>query len=628
MLLAIALASGLAATAQAHHPGLDRESAPVCEGRASGGQGPLPLDPFIQHGALAALCGGTHTQMPRTTHMTSPAYPEPVAGHAPTSAQRAAESTPTRVGPVDDESTRDEDQREDDQPRTRPAVELPPETPAEIRTAATSDTPVADWSIAMALAYWTSPAVLAQRALVKSYDYRIPEARAAYGPQLDYQLMLGWQRDRDDPSAIQRQLGQLTPTISRGVSNSALAVLTMPLFTFGRNAAAERNAAAQRGFQKQLLRQTEQTAFYDAVAAYTGLIRDRAAVAIARDNLTALDQELLDNRTRMKLHEITATDLQLVETRVEEAHAQLYAAQSAQGSSEATFVQKIGVRADPALGPPAAMPMSVRTLEDAYAYAEAHSPVILAAHERERVSRAGVASARANLMPRVDLRAQALYASESPYNNTARYNEEIASVVISGPIFESGIRRTQIADAVAANDSDWRLIDGATRDTRAAIAASWNDWLAQTAAAARYARAAVAAQKAYDGALIQEREGQITTFDVLQIALEVLTVRSGANQATAAATSDVARVMALIGALEPGTMLPGQATYDDTRHLDKVRHSDDLPLITPLLRALDILTLPPVHARANRDPADATAVPAAVLADPPAPTIAGAPQRR
>ena len=628
MLLAIALASGLAVTVQAHHPGLDREFAPMCERRASGGQGPLPLDPFIQHGALAALCGGTHTQMPRTTHMTSPAYPEPVAGHAPTSAQRAAESTPTRVGPVDDESTRDEDQREDDQPRTRPAVELPPETPAEIRTAATSDTPVADWSIAMALAYWTSPAVLAQRALVKSYDYRIPEARAAHGPQLDYQLMLGWQRDRDDPSAIQRQLGQLTPTISRGVSSSALAVLTMPLFTFGRNAAAERNAAAQRGFQKQLLRQTEQTAFYDAVAAYTGLIRDRAAVAIARDNLAALDQELLDNRTRMKLHEITATDLQLVETRVEEAHAQLYVAQSAQGSSEATFVQKIGVRADPALGPPAAMPMSVRTLEDAYAYAEAHSPVILAAHERERVSRAGVASARANLMPRVDLRAQALYASESPYNNTARYNEEIASVVISGPIFESGIRRTQIADAVAANDSDWRLIDAATRDTRAAIAASWNDWLAQTASAARYARAAVAAQKAYDGALIQEREGQITTFDVLQIALEVLTVRSGANQATAASASDVARVMALIGALEPGTMLPGQATYDDTRHLDKVRHSDDLPLITPLLRALDTLTLPPVHARANRDPADATAVPAAVLTDPPAPTIAGAPQRR
>ena len=508
-------------------------------------------------------------------------------------ASPARATAPALVGPVDDDDgPRDEESRDEDAVRTRLAVELPPETPAAIRTAATGDAPIADWTLALALAYWTSPAVLAQRSLVKSYDYRIPEARAAYGPQLDYQLMAGWQRDRDDPTALQRQLGQLTPSLNHGFSNSAMVILTMPLFTFGRNAAAERNAAAQRGFQKQVLRQTEQTAFYDAVAAYTGLIRDRASVAIARDNLTALDQELRDNRVRLKAHEITATDLELVETRVEEAHAQLYAAQSAAASSEATFVQKIGARADPTLGAPAAMPMPAHTLEDAYAYAEAHSPIILAAHERERVSRAGIASAKASLMPRVDLRAQALYASQSPYDNYARYNEEIASVVISGPIFHSGALHSQIADAVAANDSDWRLIDAATRDTRAMIAAAWNDWLAQTASAARFAHAAVAAQKAYDGALIQEREGQITTFDVLQIALEVLTVRSGANQAAAAATSDVAQIMALTGAMEPGTMLPGQTTYDDTRHLDKVRHSDDLPLLTPLLRALDTLTLP------------------------------------
>jgi outer membrane protein len=483
--------------------------------------------------------------------------------------------------------------------------------------------PVADWDLALALAYWTSPAILAQRALVRSYDYRIPEARAAYGLQLDYQLMLGWQRDRNDPTALQRELGQITPTTNWGFSNSAMAVLTMPLFTFGRNAAAERGAGAQRAFQKQVLRQTEQAAFYEAVAAYTGLIRDRAAVAIARDNLAALDRELRDNRFRLKAREITATDLELVETRVEEARAQLDAAQSAAGSSEATFVQKIGAPAAPALGLPAALPLPVHTLEDAYAYAEAHSPVILAAHERERVSRAAIAAARATLLPRVDFRAQALYASQSPYDNYARYNEEIASVVITGPIFESGIRRSQIADAMAANDSDWRLIDATTRDTRAAIAASWNDWLAQTASAARYAHATLAAQSAYDGALIQEREGQITTFDVLQIALEVLTVRSSANQALAASATDIARIMALTGAMDPGAILPGQATFDDTRHLDKVRHSDDLPLITPLLRALDTLALPPDRASANRDPADAIAVPAAAPAAPPSPASAG-----
>jgi len=527
------------------------------------------------------------------------------------------------IGPVDDQGggARDHADDRDDIPAPRAglAVALPPETPPAIRAAATSDAPVGDWGTALALAYWTSPAVLAQRATVKSYDYRIPEARAAYGLQLNYQVMEGWQRDRDNPTALQQELGQITPATSWGWSNSAMAVLTMPLFTFGRNFAAERSAAAQRAYQKQVLRQAEQQAFYDAVAAYAGLIRDRAGVTIARDNLAAIDQELAGNRIRLKVREITATDLELVKTRAEEAQAQLYAAQAAAASSEATFVQKIGARAETMLGEPAPLPLPVRTLEDAFAYADAHSPVILAAHERERVSRAGITAARASLMPRVDLRAQALYASQSPYDTYARYNEEIASVVITGPIFESGLLRSQISEAIAANDSDWRLIDGASRDTRAAIAAAWNDWLAQKAAAARYASAAVAAQKAYDGALIQQRAGQITTFDVLQVALEVLTVRSNANLAQATATIDVARIMGLIGALEPGAMLPGERLYDDTRHLDKVRHRDDLPLITPLLRALDGVTMPHNRPRDSRDPAEAVTAPAAVLTDPPAP---------
>jgi len=529
----------------------------------------------------------------------------------------AGQATRPLYGPVDDQGGQNEDQ-DDDQPpalRARLAVALPPETPAAVRQAATADAPVGDWTMALALAYWTSPAILAQRALVKSYDYRIPEARAAYGLQLDYQLTQGWQRDLDNPNALQVQLGQTTPSTGRGWSNSAMAVLTMPLFTFGRSFAAERSAAAQRTYQHQVLRSTEQQALFDAISAYAGLIRDRTGVTIATDNVRALDQELQANRTRLAAHEITATDLELIRSRDEEAHAQLYAATATAASSEATWVQKIGARADLTLAPPPPMPLPVRTLEDAYAYAESHSPIILAAHERERVSRAGIASARANLLPRVDLHAQALYASQSPYDASPRYNEEIVSVVVSGPIFESGLRRTQIADAAAANDSDWRLIDGATRDTRAAIAAAWNDWLAQQASAARYDNAANAAQRAYDGALIQERAGQITTFDVLQLALEVLTVRSNANLAKATATIDLARILGLIGALEPGAMLPGENLYDDARHLGKVRHQDDLPLITPLLRALDGVSAPHNRPRDTRDPAEAVVTPAAVLSD-------------
>ena len=129
----------------------------------------------------------------------------------------------------------------------------------------------------------------------------------------------------------------------------------------------------------------------------------------------------------------------------------------------------------------------------------------------------------------------------------------------------------------------------------------------------RYASAAAAAQKAYDGAIIQQREGQITTFDVLQIALEVLSARSNANQANATVMLDTARIMALIGGLEPALIMPDTPRYDDTRHLDAVRHRDDVPVLTPLLRALDGLTTPGNAVRQSRDPAAGIATPAVAL---------------
>lgn len=531
------------------------------------------------------------------------------------------------MGPPDDHLTvieREIADDDEDNGRTTIAVELPPETPAAVREAATSGAPVADFATALGLAYWTSPAILAQRAATRSADFRVPEARAAYGPKLDYQLMAGWQRDRNDPSALQRQLGQKNPSTSAGWSNSALAVLTMPLFTFGRNFAAERTAQAQRAYQKQVLRSTEQQAIFDAASAYAGLVRDRAGVTIARDNLTALQQELLDNQARLKAHEITVTDLEQIRSRVEVARAQMLSAQAQAASSEATFVQKIGARAAPELGPTGMLAVPAQTLEDAYAFAEAHSPVIMAAHERERVSRAAIAAAKADVMPRVDLKGQAIYASQSPYNNYARYNEELAQVVISGPIFESGQRLLRVSDAIAANDSDWRLIDGSLRDTRASVAAAWNDWKAQIAAIDHYAAAVVSAQKAYDGAVIQEREGLTTTFDVLQLALELLNARSNQNAAQAAAYIEAARIMALLGALDPDAIAPGSPGYDDTVHRDKVRHRGDIPLLTPVLHTVDGLVIPRNTRRAVRDPAVAIDVPTADLTPPPEPTVPGA----
>ncbi len=481
--------------------------------------------------------------------------------------------------------------------------ELPPETPADVAERASSGAPVTTLTDALRMAYWTAPPLLAQRATVKSSDYRVAQARAGYGPSLNYSLANSWQRDSFDQRSK-------SPVVLSGWTTTASAVLTQPIFTFGRNASQERSSAAQLDFQRQVLRSAEQTALLDAITTYIGVLRDRAAVIIAKDNLAALERQLGDNKARLAVREVTATDVQQISTRVSLGQAQVYSAQRDAASSEAAFLRMVGLPAGD-LVPPNPLQLPVRQLEEAYAYSETHSPLILAAQAREKVSRASVAAAKADLMPRIDLQTTASIGTQSAYDDSLRNRGLRGQLIISGPIFESGLRRARVSEAMAANDADWRLLDGSLRESRANLASAWNEWQAQQAAITSYREAENSARKAYEGAILQQRAGLITTLDVLDLARELLLARSNSNTAIANAYIAKARVLVATGALEQRWLMPDAARYNVERHFRKVRHNGDVPVITPILRAIDgAAAVGSTASRPVRDPAGAlTAAP-------------------
>jgi len=521
----------------------------------------------------------------------------PVAGPGDGAQEPAAgpDAAPLGEMPTAATASNDAQTSDEDESGVRFRPELPEGTPPEVAAMATGNAPVGGLADALRLAYWTSPSLLAQRAQLRSADYRVPQARSAFGPSINYQA---------DYSYQSTQFDQLrgADIINRGWSSTAQAILTQPLLTFGRNAAQEHVALAQLSFQRQSLRSAEQQAMLDAIAAYVGLLRDRASVSIAKDNLATLESELSDNRARLVVREVTSTDVQQVETRVELGRAQVFIAQRDAATSEATFVRMVGVPAGELAAPnPLQLPMN--TLEDAYVYALAHNPIVLAAQAREQVSRASLAATKAELLPRLDFQGTAAYGTRTPYTDQLRQTDFRGRFVITGPLFRSGLLQTRVAEAAASNDSDWRLIDASVRESRATLASNWNDWKAQSAAIERYAAAVDSARKAYDGALLQERAGLRTTLDVLDLARELLLARSNYNSAIASAYIAQARVMASAGALEQSWLLPDDDRYDPLRHFRKVRHRGDIPLLTPLMRVLDGMPLMQAGgARAVRDP--------------------------
>lgn len=491
------------------------------------------------------------------------------------------------------------------------AAALPRETPPDEQTRDTV-APVASFDEALARAYWTRPALLAQRARLRSADYRLPQAKALSGPSLSYEAAYGYLRTNSELIAgkwIERQ----------GWTSTANAVISQPLFTFGRMGGAEREASARIAFERAALRSSEAETLFNAIRAYILVLRDRSGIDIFAEDLALVQREYADNDARFAKREVTSSDVQQVETRVFQSQAQVYSARGAAASSAAEFLAAVGNPAADTLGPPKPLPQPVRTLEEAYAYAELHSPVLAAAYARERVSRAGVDLARAEMLPRVDLKGRAAVAPVSAYSDKLRSTELRAQVVISGPLYESGLRRAKLSEATAANDADWRLIDQALRDNRAEIAAAWNDWLVQSASIEELAKSALAARAAYEGALLQEKAGLRTTLDVLNLGRELLSSRVAYNNATAGAYIAQARLLAAMGALELDRLLPDAARYDPDAHYDRTKNDGEFPVIPAFLRGVDKAFTSGETNRPLRDPAAPAATPGVKLPVPKTP---------
>lgn len=485
------------------------------------------------------------------------------------------------------------------------APRLPRGTPEAL---AAPPAPVIGFEDALSRAYWTSPQLLAQRSRLRSADYRLPQARALSGPSLSFQATYGWQRDN-----VESGLGGWAAR--SGWSSTAAAVLNQPLFTFGANAAGERRALGEVAFERASLRSAEASALFAAIQSYVLVLRAREGVGIVRDDLALLERNQSENALRFERREVTASDLQQVETRVELARAQVKSALDELASSEARFIVAVGAPAG-VLTPPPPLPMPVRTLEEAYALAERNSPLLAAAYARERVSRAGADAARSGMLPRVDLRGSAQVGTVTPYTDDLRRTELRGEVVVSGPIFESGLRRARMQEAEAANDADWRLIDQALRDTRAEVADAWNEWLAVTASLDNLRNAADVARRAFDGAQLQEKAGFRTTLDVLNLARELLQARSAYNNATASAYLAQARLLATMGTLEQAHLFPDAPAYDPDRHFDRTRDDGMVPVVVPLIRQFDGVFAGGRQNRPVRDPAAPLAAPGVDLPVP------------
>ncbi|MEO1040576.1 MAG: TolC family outer membrane protein [Pseudomonadota bacterium] len=366
----------------------------------------------------------------------------------------------------------------------------------------------------LATAYQSNPVLAAERARQRQTDERLVQARSARLPSLSAGA---------SASESERWGGSSFLTGSGDGSVDYSVSANQSLYRGGRTSGAIDQATAFIDAGRAGLLSTEQTILLDAVGAHMDVLRDQQVIAIRRNNVEVLSEQLRAARDRFEVGEITRTDVAQAEARVSGARAQLSAAQAALAASRASYERVVG-NVPGELTAPSGLPEAPSSFADAVIMAQDMNPQLLAAQFNELAAERGIEVARGALRPEVSLQARASESRESDFSGQGTGSASLTAQ-LSVPIFTGGLNRSRVREAVAASDQARLQVTVARRQVIEGVTNAWNGLLAAQAVIESSREAVRANEIAFEGVEQEAFVGLRTTLDVLNAEQELLNSR-------------------------------------------------------------------------------------------------------
>ena len=167
---------------------------------------------------------------------------------------------------------------------------------------------------AIAMTYQSNPTLQGQRAQQRALDETYVSARSGLRPTAAVAAATEYERADfgagGGAGATPSGAFFVSPGPGHFDANSGGAQLTLsqPIYTGGRTDAAVRAAEANILAGRETLRLTETSVLQSVIQAYEDVRRDQAIVVIRRTNLSVLDSQLDETRTKFQVGQVTRTD--------------------------------------------------------------------------------------------------------------------------------------------------------------------------------------------------------------------------------------------------------------------------------------------------------------------------------
>ncbi|MES3150928.1 TolC family outer membrane protein [Sphingomonas faeni] len=448
---------------------------------------------------------------------------------------------------------------------------------------------------AIALAYQTNPTLQSQRAQLRAIDETYVQSRSQFGPTIQLDANAQYADDRLTRGEVR---GVPVPSSrDRTDSVGAQLVVNQPLYTGGRLTLETRAARYRVRAGREALRATEGDIVFRVIQAFVDLRRDLGALEIRRTNLAAVRSTLDEVRARTQAGELTQTDLAQANAQVAAEEANVATAEDQSRASRIAYASVVG-RNPGTLVPEPPLPNLPASAQESWGIAADNSPELQQALYNEQQSRARLQEARVSAGPTLSLRGSGSYSTDlDPLNRANRNRSFAGQLVLSQPLFTSGLTRSLVRQAQETNTSDRSQIEVARRAMLQSVTDSWNQMVTLRGNVLRQHRQVEAASTAFRGMTIEYRAGERSTLDVL-IAEETL---RDAELAELSAQHDAylsaALVLRYIGRLDAGDIVEALPRYDPADHFREVANRGALPW-EPLVRLFDGVMLPAAGQRA------------------------------
>jgi outer membrane protein len=418
---------------------------------------------------------------------------------------------------------------------------------------------------ALVLAYQGHPQLNAERARQRSTDEGVPQALAAYRPQINASLSAGLLGVRNLLPDGEVQAANLR-SWSAGITAS------QTLFNGFRTGNSVRQAESQVFAGRETLRNVEQSVFLDVVTVYANVFAGNSLVEAQRINVQFMRDTLAATRKRQELGDVTPTDVAQAEARFNRALADLNSAEVTFAINQATYSQVVGnapgrlVAAEPIdqLLPP------VR--DQAVAISRREHPAIVAANYDIDVAQHAIRVAEGSLYPTVTLQAQA---SRNVNTDTTlgTPRSDVASVTTNAtvPIYDGGLAASQIRQGKEQLAQVRAQLDRARGQIQSAVIAGWVTHEGAKIAVQAAQSEARAADLALAGVQRETRAGQRTTLDVLNAQQDLVAARARLIQAQRDRVIASYTLLAAIGRLDHARLALNTPDYSPQTHYHQVR---------------------------------------------------------